>query len=100
MSRAHSAISSARSRDEAEPGVDRALLFLEAVGFRTPAAQLGQQPDAQKARYRRGVDLHPPMQALDQAAPLGERKDALGERGRKERAQLLDAGLEELGHRE
>ena len=40
------------------------------------------------------------MHAVDPSAPLGEREDAPGEPGRQDRAHFLDAGLEELGHRE
>src|SRR5215469_16801340 len=42
-----------RLGDEAQPRFDRVLLLLETGRFRPPAAQLGQQPEAQKARHRR-----------------------------------------------
>src|SRR5262249_8481944 len=77
------------------PGLDRALLLLETVGAGSPAPQLGQQPEPQKARDRRAVDLHAPIQAP--AALLGERKDAAGRPPRQDRAELVDAGVEELG---
>src|SRR5262245_44958437 len=44
--------------DQGEPGVDRALLFLVAVGPGPPGPQLSDQPQPQEARDALAVDLH------------------------------------------
>src|SRR5204863_4318137 len=81
--------------NQSEPSLDRALLFLVTVGPGPPRPQLGDQPQSQEARDALAVDLHAALKGP--AALFGHREQAAREMRWQQRADLVDAGLEELG---
>ena len=51
----------------------------------------------QEAEYRAGADMQADMQGAAPARAVGPGDQALAQARRQQRAQLVDAGLEELG---
>src|SRR4051794_24122102 len=80
---------------QGEPSLDRTLLLLVAEGLGAPRPQLGDQPQPQEARDALAVDLHA---ALERPAALFRYREQPARKVRRQqRADLVDAGLEELG---
>src|SRR5712691_11543312 len=70
------------------------------MAARTKAPELRQEPEAEIAGHRSRLDLHPPVDAPEPAAPGRGGENRLCQARRQDRAHLLDAGLEILDDRE
>src|SRR2546425_7096040 len=70
------------------------------MAARAKAPKLRQEPEAEIAGHRSRLDLHPPIDAPEPAAPCRVIENRPCQARRQDRAHLLDAGLEILDDRE
>ncbi|MCZ7660576.1 MAG: hypothetical protein M5U07_23370 [Xanthobacteraceae bacterium] len=82
--------------DRGQPGLDLCLLLGVAMALGADAAQGRERAEAQPAGDRERVDLHAEIDAAEPALARAVADDRPGEARRQHRADLLDAGLEEL----
>src|SRR6185437_3531706 len=89
-----------RIENEAEPALDLTLLLLETVTEWAQRPQLGEQPEAQITADGSGVDFHGEIDPAEPAPLFGHAKKRTRQERRQQLAQLLDARLEKIVHRE